>query len=213
MIRLFVDTSSKFITIGLIDDNGIISIYNEKQEKDLSTMLVNKIDSMLRDSDLTVKNIEEIYVVNGPGSFTGIRIGLTFCKVLAWSLNIKIIPISSLEFIASTPFEGDYIVPMIDARRDNVFAGIYDKNLNVIENDNFISFNDIVKSSLKFNNVVYISYDNFDSIDIDEPRPSIIKCIKKHINDEYINPHTLNPNYLKLTEAEENLIKNDKTSN
>ena len=92
---------------------------------------------------------------------------------------------------------------MIDARRENVFAGIYDKNLNNIMNDQLISYKQL---SAKLNDSYeQISYD-FDNML--NPKEDILKVINKHLNDLPVNPHLLNPNYLKLTEAEEKL--NDK---
>ena len=97
---------------------------------------------------------------------------------MAWSLKKDIVPLSSLELMATTNTDKKYIVPMIDARRGNVFAGIYDKELNIIKKDSLISLEELTSNLTE--NYELISYDN-------------------------INPHNLNPNYLKLTEAEENL--------
>ena len=79
--------------------------------------------------------IDNIFIVNGPGSFTGTRIGVTVAKVMAWSLNIDIIPISSLEIMASYDSDKKYVCSFIDARRGFVFAGVYDKELNTYMED------------------------------------------------------------------------------
>lgn len=210
MMRLVIDTTSKNVLIALVKDTKGLSMFNEKIEKDLSTIFVDKIYSMLNENSIKINDIDEIYVATGPGSFTGIRIGLTFSKVVSTSLNIKLIPISSLELLATTDLDADNIVSVIDARRDNVFAGIYDKDLNVIFKDSFISKENLEKEVKKFKNIKYISNDNFEDIEVEKPNIDVIKCIEKHKNDDKLNPHSVNPNYLKLTEAEENLKKNDK---
>ena len=71
-------------------------------------------------------------MVNGPGSFTGIRVGVSIDKVIAWGFNIPIIPVSSLELLATTNQEFKYSIPIIDARRGYVYAGVYDSENNNI---------------------------------------------------------------------------------
>ena len=150
------------------------------------------------------KDIDKIFSVVGPGSFTGIRIGLTVCKTLAFALKKKIIPISSLEFMASTSVNTKYIIPFIDARHGMVFAGIYDKDGNVIYNDSYCKLDDLVN---KINgSITYISYDNLDNKNVIEPNYDVVRIVEKHINDIEINCHELKPNYLKKTEAEEKLV-------
>ena len=143
---------------------------------------------------------DKIFVVNGPGSFTGVRIGVTVAKTIAWALKIDLIPLSSLEFIASTQSDKKYLVPMIDARRGNVFAGIYDQELNNILPDELISYEQLSKKIDE--SYEQISYNLENSI---KPNGDIIKVINKHLSDKSVNPHSLKPNYLKLTEAEEKL--------
>ena len=163
------------------------------------------MDDGLKKSNLTLNSINNIFVVTGPGSFTGVRIGVTIGKTIAWSLNKKIIPISSLEFIATTTTNKNYVIPMIDARRGNAFAGIYTNTLVCVMNDTLISLEELLKD--KENNYELVSYDNIQGAI--RPVTSVIKIINKHINDEGVNPHELKPNYLKLTEAEEKRLLND----
>lgn len=206
MRYLFIDTSSSFINIAIIENDNIVFNYHEKVDKDMSNKIIPIIDKGFQNCTFELKDINKIFVVNGPGSFTGVRIGVTVAKTIAWSLDIDIIPISSLQFLATTPSTKKYLVPMIDARRGNVFAGIYDQELNNIFSDQLISYEQLIK---KLNdNYEQISYD-FDEIVV--PNCNIIRIIHKHLNDSPSNPHLLNPNYLKLTEAEEKL--NDKTNN
>ena len=94
---------------------------------------------------------------------------------------------------------------MIDARRGNVFGAIYDNNLNNIKKDSLINKEELLKDI--DDNYLLVSYDAIDNSII--PNQNLIKIINKHINDIGVNPHDLKPNYLKLTEAEENRLKND----
>lgn len=205
MISLFIDTSISFPTISLIRDNEELYEFHEEIKSDMSSKILSIIDEGLKTSNLTLSSIDNIFVVTGPGSFTGVRIGVTIAKTIAWSLNKKIIPISSLEFIATTNPNKDYVISMIDARRGNVFAGIYTNTLECVMKDNLISLEELLKD--KENNYELVSYDNIQSVI--KPLPDVIKIINKHINDEGVNPHELKPNYLKLTEAEEKRLLND----
>lgn len=205
MISLFIDTSISFPTISLIRDNEVLYEFHEEIKSDMSSKILPIIDEGLKKSNLTLNSINNIFVVTGPGSFTGVRIGVTIAKTIAWSVNKKIIPISSLEFMATTNTNKDYVIPMIDARRGNVFAGIYTNTLECVMSDALISLEELLKD--KLDNYELVSYDNIQSAI--KPVPNVIKMIDKHINEKGINPHELKPNYLKLTEAEEKRLLND----
>ena len=204
MISLLIDTSTSNLTVSIINKQEVIYKYQETILSDMSSKLLPIIDNGLKELDLKLENIDKIFVVNGPGSFTGIRVGVTVAKTIAWALKKDIIPLSSLELIATTNTSKKYIVPMIDARRNNVFAGIYDNNLNCIKEDKLISRDELSNLDEDYE---FVSYDNIAGVI--KPNIDVLKIINKHINDKGINPHNLNPNYLKLTEAEENKLKND----
>lgn len=198
---LFIDTSSFFINVAIVEDDNILFNHKETIEKDMSSKIMPIIREGFNKVSFDIKDLDKLFVVNGPGSFTGVRVGVTVAKTIAWSLHIDLIPLSSLEVMASTSSDKKYNVGVIDARRGNVFAGIYDQELNCIKEDRFISFEELKQE---------INAD-YEIIDSDNNNPSINKVINKHINDKPINPHILKPNYLKLTEAEEKL--NDKRNN
>ncbi|MDD2435731.1 MAG: tRNA (adenosine(37)-N6)-threonylcarbamoyltransferase complex dimerization subunit type 1 TsaB [Bacilli bacterium] len=204
MNYLFIDTSSSNVIVAIIKDTKIVSCFNNKIDNDLSVKIFSIIETVFEDSGITPSDIDTIFVVNGPGSFTGVRIGVTIAKTYAWSLNLKVVPISSLELMATTNFDGDYIVPMIDARRNFVYGGVYDRDLKAKHPDRYIDIDEL--KSLVPTNSVYVSYDELN-IEHLKPKIDLIKIIKQHSNDEGVNPHQLNPNYLKKTEAEENLNK------
>ena len=205
MISLFINTSISFPTISLIKDNEVLYEFHEEIKSDMSSRILPIIDEGLKKSNLTLNLVDNIFVVTGPGSFTGVRIGVTIAKTIAWSLNKKVIPISSLEFMATTNTNKDYVIPMIDARRGNVFVGIYTNTLECIMEDTLIGLDELLKD--KSNNYELVSYDSI--LNTIKPLSDVIKIINKHINDQGVNPHELKPNYLKLTEAEEKRLLND----
>lgn len=210
MIELFLDTSTKYITLSIIKNNAQCYFFHDEVFEDLSIRIIPLIKQAFNECQLCAKDIDKIYVTNGPGSFTGIRIGLTIMKVMAWSLNIKLIPISSLELIATTDANVDYIIPYIDARRGNCFAAVYDTSLNNIVKDQFVNFENFINDIDNSKTYKIVSYDDINHDNHIYPQIDIMKIINKHRNDKPINPHLVNPNYLKKTEAEENLKrKND----
>ena len=199
MKSLFINTSTKKLVIAIIVDNEIKYIYNDDKSNELSGKIMPIIDEAFTKANLKPTDIDTLFVTNGPGSFTGIRIGLTIAKVMAWSLKIRVIPISSLELMASMGSDTQYIAPLIDARRDYVFAGLYDNELNSIIDDRHVLLDDF-KNEVNNKDVTFVSHDDLGYID---SKYDLLKVINKHRHDEGVNPHELNPNYLKLTEAEE----------
>lgn len=207
MINLFIDTANKKFTLAIADENKILYFNNEDSDINLSIRLVSNIEKALSTLNLKSSDIDVIYVVDGPGSFTGTRMGVTVAKTWAWALNKKVIPISELELMATTPFDGDYIMPLIDARHSAVFGALYNKDGQAIIKDQYIMLDELLKQ-LPDKKIIISSYDDFEiEYQVIEPNKNIMFIINKHKNDNGINPHKLSPNYFKKTEAEENLSK------
>lgn len=199
MISLFVDTSTSNLIVSIVEGDKILGSFNGITANDLSATIFPVMENLFNGVKMVPNDIDTIFVVNGPGSFTGVRIGVTIAKTFAWSLNKKVIPISSLEVIAS----GTSGVALIDARRNAVFAGGYDLELNPFLEEQYITVDELAK--ILPIDVKFVSYDKIENLNVDTPEMDILKIINKHKDDEGVNPHALIPNYLKLTEAEEKL--------
>lgn len=195
MIYLLLDTSSNNLIVSIIRNNEVLYFFNDINNNETSAKVMPAIDEAFRKTKLDIKEIDKLFIVNGPGSFTGIRVGVTIAKVIGYCLNIPLIPISELELLATTKTKATYNVPIIDARRGYVFGAIYDKELNIVLEQQHILLTELEKSYPKSHMVI-----TNDNMDID-----IVKIIQKHEHDTPIHPHELKPNYLKRTEAEENL--------
>lgn len=207
MISLFLNTCSNYLNIAILKNNKIIKEKNLELKKDLSALALHEIKKLIEEVKLTPKDIDEIYCVNGPGSFTGIRVGVTISKIFAWSLNKKLYKLSNL-YVMAISQKADYIIPLIDARRGYVFAGIYDKNYNNMIEEQYISLDNLLEKAKELKGkVVYVSNDAF-KIKTKQYKPNL-KRLFKNIKKEEANPFDFVPNYLKKTEAEENL-NNDK---
>ena len=202
MISLFLNTSVDFLSVAIVKDDIVLDSFYTKLNNDLSKITLSVIDDMLNRLSISKRDINRIVCVNGPGSFTGLRIGVTIAKVWAYSLNIDIVGVSSL-YVLATGVEGDYIVPIIDARRGYVYAGIYDKTYNVVMEDCYISLEELSNRVSELDSFVYVSSDGFNgSI---EYVPDIDKVFKYLDMDNVSDSFSFVPNYLKRVEAEEKL--------
>ena len=209
MIAFYIDTTSNYLYTGIVKDKSLLIEKKECLAHDLSTFALNEVNKMFGEVNLTPNDVDKIIVVNGPGSFTGIRIGVTIAKIMAWCLNKEITTISSLEAMSESIETDKLIVPIINARRNCVYGAIYD-NDSIILNEEYMS---IEKLKLVLNGLqkeyVFVSNDNFNDLFCEKYDPDILKIVNKYIDRESINPHMVNPSYLKLTEAEENKLKEE----
>lgn len=151
MISLFIDTSTKYLCIGIAHDNKVIYKLQQEALKKQSELTIPFLQQALQENDLTLNDVDEVNVTIGPGSFTGIRIGMCIAKVLASLNNIPLKAISSLNAYASL---GKNIV-ILDAKAKRVYLGIYDDNVKVIE-ETVVEI-EILKEMLK-------DYPNYDVV-------------------------------------------------
>ena len=146
---LNIETSTKNCSVSIARDGKILSL------KEINTgayshaeMLHPMILETLKETNLTVKDLSAIAVGKGPGSYTGLRIGVSAAKGLCFTHNIPLLAINSLEILAqSCSCEDGAIIPMIDARRMEVYSAIFDHNYQfiretqaeIITQDSFLS--------------------------------------------------------------------------
>ena len=201
----YIDTSSSYLYSGIVSDNKILSTVKINFEKDLSKYTLAEVEKLFKDSSLTPNDIDKIIVVSGPGSFTGIRISMTLAKIFAWSLKKEITTITSLDAMSSSVDTNKLKVPIIDARRGYVYAGIYENDDIILENC-YIKLDNLKEklNELK-KEYVFITNNNLSLENTLNYNPDILKIVNKYKNKESINPHLVEPSYFKLTEAEENL--------
>ena len=206
---LYIDTSSSYLYTAIVEDNKLLGEVKEEFGQSLSEVALPKIVSVFTENNIKPEQIDKIIVVNGPGSFTGIRIGITIAKVYSWSLNIPITTITSLEAMMLSNEKDAYKVPVIDARRQYVFGAIYDSNNRQILKPQHIKIEDLKQQMDSLDNYVVITNnedleEDFDNIEA--YNPNILKIVEYFKDKEPLNPHAVNPDYLKLTEAEESKL-------
>ena len=125
MYTLFISTFDKNIQIGLLKDDEVINHEIKESINSHSIYTMPIIKELLDNNNLTTKDLKEIEVVNGPGSFTGVRIGVTIAKTLSYTLNIPIKTISSLECYALSSKMGKKLVTLKDIK--GVYYGLFDE--------------------------------------------------------------------------------------
>ncbi|MBP2099772.1 tRNA (adenosine(37)-N6)-threonylcarbamoyltransferase complex dimerization subunit type 1 TsaB [Enterococcus rivorum] len=224
---LAIDTSNQTLSIGVCEDNKILGQYTTTVKKNHSLTLMPAVTELMKNLELTPKEIDRFVVAEGPGSYTGLRIGVTTAKTLAYTLKKELVGISSLATLAANcvGIEG-LIIPIFDARRNNVYTGAYEYRNGTLVNqikDQHSSLEDWL-GQLKEYPALY-----FVGEDIEKFRSQIEDVLPQaKLNDisqwqipngaalaqlgrtaEVVKEvHNFLPNYLKKVEAEENWLKN-----
>lgn len=161
---LAIDTSSKVCSVALLENNEVIDELDLDDGKTHSENLMPLIDEILKKNNISIKQIEMLACCVGPGSFTGIRIGVATLKPIAEVLNIKVASVTSLEVLSrNIEFEknedirnSNTIVSLIDARNNQVYAGIFDREFNKKEEYIADDINVVLEVLKKYNNVVCV---------------------------------------------------------
>lgn len=133
MMIIGLDTTSQSGSVSLINKNKILGecLFNVGPRH--SENVVSSLEWLLDTLNIEKREIEALAVSLGPGSFTSIRIGVTIAKSLAYSMQIKIVGVSSLEVLAmNIPQTGLNICSILDAKRDEVYSAIYKYNNNIL---------------------------------------------------------------------------------
>ena len=208
MTLFYIDTTSSYLYTAIVRDNKLLIERKKDLGKNLSIETVSIVSDMFNEIGIKPRDIDKIMVVNGPGSFTGIRIGVTLAKIMAYSLNIPITTITSLEAMSKSIKTDKLIVPIINARREACYASIFDGNKEVLPGE-YLTLEKLKMILIGLNkDYVYLSNDKF-SFDVSKYDPDILNIVSYYKDKECINPHLVNPIYLKLTEAEENRLKDN----
>ena len=131
---LLINTALQEASVGIAVDGKLIDQITNPSQKEHASFLHPAIESICKNNGIALNNFKAISVINGPGSYTGLRVGLSAAKGICYANQIPLICISTLEWIAFGNKEQakGLIVPMIDARRMEVFTAVYSSNMNTI---------------------------------------------------------------------------------
>ena len=188
MYKLFLDTCYKNLNIIILKDNDVLDYYSEECNKKQSEYLFTKLDELFKKNNIVKKDVGEVYITIGPGSYTGVRIALTLAKVLCSIKNIPLYVISSLKFYAGG---NPNTLVLMDARAERAYVGIYDNNKEILK-DQVKYLKDIDPKD--YNVVLDGQLINKEHKDID-----IVSAFKNTIKEfkKVDNVDTLVPVYLK----------------
>lgn len=204
---LAIETSTSFGSIAIMDGKKIIAeeiVYSERSHNE---RLLPSIDALLHRCGLSLDDIELFGVGVGPGSFTGIRVGLSTVKALAYAKQKKIVGVSTLEAMSlQGKFYSGFVCPKLPAGRNDVYTALYsfkDKVKHVYLNETVMNYDELL---LKLKEIE--KTESLPTLFIEEP------CRASHVGELsyefaqkelFKEPSQLMPNYIRLPRAQEKL--------
>ena len=220
---LAVDSSAVSASAALLKDGRLTADFIINAGLTHSRTLLAMIEDMLKTAEVDISEIDAFAVTNGPGSFTGIRIGISLIKGMALALDKPCIPVSTLEGIAAScsDFEG-IICPVMDARCSQVYNAVFKSDgyeMKRLCDDRAIGIEELKKELSSYHEKIYIIGDGADicrkyfseTENVRFPR-QILKfqnalnvaeiAYMRYNNREYIDSRQLVPSYLRLSQAE-----------
>lgn len=220
---LSIDTSTSICSVAILEDKNVISHLTIDDNKTHSQNLMPMIDNIFKSTNLDLNNIDLICCNKGPGSFTGIRIGIATVKGLADPMNITTVGVSSLKTLAYSIKENGLICSILDAKNDNVYFGLFSNENNkytILEKYDALNINDVINILKKYESKItfvgdgikphyellkssfkdaMFSSENINAINV------ALAGLDKFNNNEDIN--NLSPLYLRKSQAERLLKK------
>lgn len=133
-IILNIDTALEISSLCLADKDSILKTRTSENQKEHASWIHVAIQDILKDAGVSARDLSAIGISIGPGSYTGLRVGLATAKGLCYALNIPLIATNTLEMMTAAVVQqkADLFCPLIDARRMEVFTAIYDNNLKTV---------------------------------------------------------------------------------
>ena len=178
---LGIDTSSSSLSVAVMDDNLLKGEFTLNHKLTHSEQMMPLLDSLLSHLELKMSDIDLIGVSVGPGSFTGIRIGVAAANAMAMALDIPVVGISSLEAMAYTAGETAYtIVSTFDAQRDRFYFNAYrfeNSELKALEAEDVLEKEDLIKKLESYDKVLLLG----DAVFINEELPLNVKKAKRAV--------------------------------
>ncbi|MCO4529561.1 glycoprotein endopeptidase [Streptococcus infantarius subsp. infantarius] len=212
---LAFDTSSKALSVAILDGENLLADVTVNIKKNHSINLMPAIDFLMKSVDLKPTDLDRISVAQGPGSYTGLRVAVATAKTLAYTLNIELVGVSSLYALAAAADFDGLVVPVIDARRNNVYAGFY-KDGQSLKDDQHMNFADVLEAVKDEESVMFVgevaNFNNQIAESLPQAKvlsvlPSAYAIGKRGQELQPVDVDSFVPSYLKRVEAEENWLK------
>lgn len=191
---LLIDTATEYVFLSLVIDGTEVGSAYRKDIQNHAVTVMPLLDGILKEAGIHLNQVTEVIVGIGPGSYTGVRIGVSIAKMIGYLNGIPVHTVSTLALLASGAEDGN-ILPAIDARRGNAFMACYRK------------------ASGKLTELVPDTLANAESFmrtagpgfrKVTEGKPDVTTLMNSKLTLPVPNIHELVPNYLQVTEAERN---------
>ena len=224
MLILAFETSAKAASVALLEDNKLLSESYQNTGMTHSQTLMVMAEDMLKQCGKTARDVQAIAVAEGPGSFTGVRIGVAAAKGFAWGREIPCYGVSTLEAMAASLgiFDG-YICPVMDARRSQVYNALFRADrgtLTRIREDRAISLQELGEDIKNLEKPVFLVGDgsNLCYNTLEQTAPNLVLPPEHRMHQRAVgvglvaarmiaaavpgDAAALTPNYLRLSQAE-----------
>jgi len=225
MLTLSFDSTAKAASVAVCDGERLLASYDVNNGLTQSELLLPMAENMLKALKLSFNDIELLAASVGPGSFTGVRIGVSLVKGIAFGRGIPTVAVSTLEALAESLRGLDgVIVPVMDARRGQVYTAIFESDgvaLRRVLCDTAMSIEELYEALKKYEGKkIYLSGDgyrvagkrlkelgavieNTPELLIEENAASVARvAIRKYLSGEYVKDTELSPTYLRMPQAE-----------
>ena len=191
MYQLLLDSSNKFLSVGLAKDGNVVDKICYEAWQRQSEMMVTEVDNILKRNGIDKKELDAVVVGIGPGSYTGVRIGVTIAKTIAYALKIKLFAKSSLSLLKHQEFP---TICVFNARSGRSYFGVYKGN-EVIEKDVVVE-NEKVLEYIHAHPDYFVNGDTYQ-LGLESGEFDIILNLADPRNGEEVEPFKLVPVYLK----------------
>lgn len=196
MNYLLLDSSNTYLSVGLVKNNKLVDKISYACFQRQSEYMAMEIDKILKRNKLNPKKINGVVTSIGPGSYTGIRIALTIAKVMAYSLNIPLFPLSTLEI---NKVIGKDSIVLFNARSNRSYIAAFSKNKRLLKDQamNNVDVMKYIKSHPNYVLVGDLSYLNLKGkkVDVLENMFKLMKQVKPVKNPNLVKPIYLKESY------------------
>lgn len=184
MLILGIDTSTDILALSILEDKKLLGEYNLSLKRQHSEKLIPLIKEILALLNIDPEDLDGIAVGTGPGSFTGLRIAITAAKMMGRINEIPVKGISTLEVIAAG-VRADYILPLIDARRNRVYYSLYKSNIKNVGENNDINYSvknilDLSAADLNELPEIIKDYKDKEIVVVGNKVETAVEILKKH---------------------------------
>ncbi len=196
MISLVMDTSNSYLAVGLFKDNMCLEAFQEKGSRRQSEKAIPTLKEMLDRHHIALKDVNEMIITSGPGSYTGVRVAMTIAKTLAAVSDVKIKSVSSLAAYAGM----NQALSVIDARGHKVFVGVYENGLPLIK-EQVVALEDFAQLRAEYGDFELVG--EIGCLGLDEKECDLCANIYAlgQMADPIENVDLLVPTYIKDVEA------------